>query len=89
MSALRAMVIWDNVVIIRQLVGGDNCQIIASLEGLPAVALISEHPLPFGPNILPLKFSSKNMVCLFLTPLFISLLVCLFTLHIFRFVETC
>ena len=46
MSALRAMVIWDNVVIIRQLVGGDNCQIIASLEGLPAVALISEHPLP-------------------------------------------
>ena len=38
MSALRAMVIWDNVVIIRQLVGGDNCQIIASLEGLSSVA---------------------------------------------------
>ena len=35
---LREMVIWDNVVIIRQTVRADNCWIIASLEGLSSVA---------------------------------------------------
>ena len=35
---LREMVIWDNVVIIRQTVGADNWWIIASLEGLSSVA---------------------------------------------------